>query len=140
MHKNSLLKKLKNISLGAAMADMALLLLIFFMATTSTEPPEGVEVDLPVAETRGAEQDSIYITIGKNGNIYFDGEKILINRLYENLVMREREKDHIVSITADKNLNYEVVVQILTILQEMDFLNVVFMSEPRKGEEKTASN
>ncbi len=73
MNKRSFLNKLKPLSIGSAMADMALLLLVFFMATTTTEPPKGVEVELPKAVTKGAEQDSIYITIARDSNIYYDG-------------------------------------------------------------------
>jgi len=136
MNKQKILKKLQQISFGAAMADMALLLLIFFMASTSTEPPKGVEVELPCAETIGAEQDSIYITISKQGAIYFDGNPVTLNQLMESLAIRYTEKDRIVSITADKSLAYEVIAQVLYILQEQDFLNVVFMSEPRKDAEQ----
>jgi len=127
----SFLTKLKPLSIGASMADMAMLLLIFFMATTTTEPPKGVEVDLPVAATKGAEQDSIYITIAKNGDIYYDGKIVSYEQLQDSLVMRQSEKDRVVAITADKNLDYEKVSIVLGILQERDFLNIVFMSQER---------
>ncbi len=136
MHTNSFLKKLKPISFGATMADMALLLLVFFMASTSTEPPKGVEVSLPKAQTEGAEQDSLYITISKKGGLYFDGRAVTLQMLRDNLEMRKGEKDRIISITADKSLDYEIVAQVLLLLQEQDFLNVVFMSESREDEKK----
>ncbi|MDY6933369.1 MAG: biopolymer transporter ExbD [Spirochaetota bacterium] len=115
------------------MADLALLLLVFFMASTTTEPPKGVEVELPHARTEGAEQDSLYISISKEGYFYFDGKAVTLEELSDNLAMRQGEKDHVIAITADKNLDYEVVSQVLLVLQEQDFLNVVFMSEPRTG-------
>ncbi len=136
MQKNSFLKKLKPISFGAAMADMALLLLVFFMATTSTDRPKVVEVSLPIAQTEGAEQDSLYITISKNGDLYFDDSPVTIQELRYNLEMRQGEKDRIISITADKSLDYEVVAQVLLLLQEQDFLNVVFMSESKEDQKK----
>lgn len=131
MNKNSFLRKLKPISFGTAMADIALLLLVFFMTTTSTEPPKGVEVVLPKAETKGAEQDSLFVTISKQGSLYFDGNQVTLQQLHDSLAMRQAEKDRIISITADKDLNYEVVSMVLGVLQEQEFLNVVFMSEPR---------
>jgi biopolymer transport protein ExbD len=133
MKNNSFLKKLKPIAIGSSMADMAMLLLVFFMATTTTEPPKGVEVNLPSGYTKGAEQDSLYLTISKKGNIYLDGKQVSIEQLNDFLSMRQGEKDRTVSITADKDLNYVQVAQVLTVLQNQDFLNVVFMSEPRKG-------
>ncbi len=48
--------------------------------------------------------------------------------------MRQSEKDRVVSVTADKNLDYSVVSRLMGVLKEQDFLNVVFMSQQRKGE------
>jgi biopolymer transport protein ExbD len=129
----SFTNKLRPISIGSAMADMALLLLVFFMVSTSTEPPQGVEVELPKAKTQGAEQDCLYLTIGRGRELSLDGKPVTLSQLHDVLAMRQGEKDRVVSITADKHLNYEVVSQVLTMLQEQDFLNVVFMSEPRRG-------
>jgi len=63
MRKGSFLSKLRPLTIGSAMADLALLLLVFFMASTTTEPPKGVEVVIPKGTTQGAEQDSLYLTI-----------------------------------------------------------------------------
>ncbi len=128
------LQKLKTISIGTAMADMALLLLVFFMASTSTEPPKGVEVELPMARPQAAEQESLYVTISKQGDLYLDGKATNLKELYDNLAMRQSEKDNIVSITADKNLDYKIIREVIAVLQKQDFLNVVFMSEAREGE------
>lgn len=128
----SILKKLKPVAIGSAMADMALLLLVFFMASTTTEPPKGVEVNLPVAVTQGAEQDSIYITIAADGNIYYEGSEVSPDALNDYLAMRKSEKDRVVALTADRNLDYNVVREVLKILQQQNFLNVVFMSEQVK--------
>jgi len=132
MKGKSLLSKLRPIAVGTSMADMALLLLVFFMATTTTEPPKGVEVNMPKAMTSGAEQDNLYITVSAKGNIYFEGHAISLSELNDSLANRQREKDKTVAITADKNLNYSAVSEVLSTLQDQDFLNIVFMSEPRK--------
>ncbi len=132
MRTNSIIKKLKPVAIGSAMADMALLLLVFFMASTTTEPPKGVEVALPVAVTQGAEQDSIYITIASDSNIYYEGSSVSPDALNDYLAMRKSEKDRVVALTADKNLDYRVVREVLEILQQQNFLNVVFMSEQAK--------
>lgn len=133
MRKGSFLSKLRPVTLGSAMADLALLLLVFFMASTTTEPPKGVEVFLPVGTTQGAEQDSLYVTIARNGDIYFDGKIVDFEELHDNLAIRGGEKDRPVAITADRDLDYASISQVLGILQEQDFLNVVFMSEPRES-------
>lgn len=129
---NSFMSRLKPIAIGSAMADLALLLLVFFMASTSTEPPRGVEVDLPRAVTQGAEQESIYVTVSRQGDLYVDGRKVTLQDLNDHLAMRQTEKDKIVSVTADRNLDYRVVADVLATLRNQDFLNIVFMSESRK--------
>ena len=111
------------------MADMALLLLVFFMASTSTEPPKGVEVELPVAKTRGAEQESLYVTISKQGELFLDGKATSLEGLGVSLAFRQSEKSHIVSITADKSIKYDLISQVLGVLRKEDFLNIVFVSE-----------
>lgn len=127
----SFLSKLKPFSLGAAAADLAMLLLVFFMATTSSEPPKSVEIDLPKAKTENADQDTLYITLSQRGEIYFDGRLSSIADIKDQLAMRQGEKDRPVSLTADKNLNYSSISSVLNVLKEYDFLNVVFMSQPK---------
>ncbi len=124
------------VSVGAAMADMAMLLLVFFMATTSTEPPKGVEVELPRARTEGVEQDSIYISMGRQGRLFYEGRQVSPDELKDQLMMRRGEKDRVVALTADKNLEYSKIKKILDVLREVEFLNVVFMSEPRDDKGK----
>lgn len=125
------LSRLRPFSLGASAADLAMLLLVFFMATTSTEPPKSVEIDLPKGRTESAEQDTLYITIAKNNQVYFDGRLSSIDDIRDQLALRGGEKDRPVSITADKNLNYSSISSILGILREYDFLNILFMSQPK---------
>jgi len=129
---DSFMSRLKPIAIGSAMADLALLLLVFFMASTSTEPPRGVEVELPRARTQGAEQESIYVTISRQGDLYVDGRRMTLQDFHDHLAMRQTEKDRIVSVTADRNLDYMVVASVLSVLRTQDFLNIVFMSESRE--------
>jgi len=125
------LSKLRPFSLGASAADLAMLLLVFFMATTSSEPPKSVEVDLPKAKTESADQDTLYITLSQKGEIFFDGRASSIADIKDQLSLRRGGKDRPVSITADKNLNYSSIANVLDVLKEYDFLNVVFMSQPK---------
>ena len=127
----SFLSKLRPFTLGAAAADLAMLLLVFFMVTTSTEPPKSVEIDLPKSKTESAEQDTLYITISSKGDLYFDGRPSSVADIKDQLALRSGEKDRPVSLTADKNLNYSSVSEILNVLREYNFLNIVFMSQPK---------
>jgi biopolymer transport protein ExbD len=132
LYNRSFMRRLRPVALGSAMADLALLLLIFFMATTTTEPPKGVDVDLPQSVTRSAEQDNIYITVSRGGEYYFEGNRVSLDQLNDYLAMRQSEKDRVVAITADKNLLYSRINELLELLRDQDFLNIVFMSQPRR--------
>lgn len=136
MFEKSFLNRLRPIAIATAMSDMALLLLIFFMATTTTEPTKGKDVDLPVSVTRGAEQDNIYITITRQKEILMNGKPVTLEEVNNNLALRQSEKDKVVAIIADKSLNYSLVSELLLVLQDQDFLNIIFMSQPRKEEKK----
>lgn len=132
MRYESRLSKLRGVSIGSAMADMALLLLIFFMAATTSEPPQGVDVTLPQSHTEGAEQDTIYLSISAQNIIYVDGEKSSKDNLRDYLAVHAGERDKTVSVSADKDLPYKAVNEVLDILRERDFLNVVFMAQPEE--------
>lgn len=133
MNQKSFLSKMAPVSIGASMADIAMLLLVFFMTATTIEPPKGAEVELPKALTQGAEQDSLYLTISKNGDLYFDARIVTEQELQDYLQIRRSEKDRVVAVTADKNLKYSRVERVLKILQRNDFLNIVFMSESKQN-------
>lgn len=66
------------------MVDIAFLLLIFYMATTSFKPPEKLHVSLPLShsEIKLPESDMIYITVTKE-------DSILIEYITKQKVQRE---------------------------------------------------
>jgi biopolymer transport protein ExbD len=132
MNKRSYISRLKPVNVGTAMSDMALLLLIFFMSTTAIEPSLGIDVDLPSTTPSGTDQPHIVLTITKNNDIFFDDKKINYDELQNELSARQREKELVISIKADKDLEYRYVARVLNILRDQEFLNVVFLSQPYK--------
>ena len=69
------------------MVDIAFLLLIFYMATTSFKPPEKLHVSLPSShsEIKLPESDMIYVTVTKE-------DSILVEYITKQKVMREGEE------------------------------------------------
>jgi len=126
----------KTTATGAVMADIAMLLIIFFMVTTTAESPKGVQVDLPAAATEGAEKDSFYISITKGGKYFFDTEEIFLQDLPQLLANRLYDKDKTVVIIADKNIMFKEVNAVLNILQQYEFLNILFMAYPENSRQK----
>ncbi|NIM97081.1 MAG: hypothetical protein GTO24_03020 [candidate division Zixibacteria bacterium] len=66
------------------MVDIAFLLLIFYMATTSFKPPEKLHVSLPSShsEIKLPESDMIYITVTKE-------DSVMVEYITKQKVMRE---------------------------------------------------
>ena len=132
MNKRDFIKKLRGASQTAAMADMAMLLLIFFLVTTVSELPEEAGIELPVAQTDGTEPNSYYVTLNREGKIYWSNEVVGLSGLQEKLVENSHDNERKVVLNADRDLDYSAVAQVLEMLKEYDFLNVVFLSEPRE--------
>src|SRR5262245_39550909 len=108
--------------------DVAFLLLIFFMTTTSFKPPDPIQVTLPSShvEIQVPESNVIVLTVGEDGQIAFqkglnaiDAAIIPIADL-RTLILTERGKNPRLrmAIRADKNVKYGVMADIMKILQD----------------------
>ena len=122
-------KKYLTFSFTAAMADMALLLLIFFMATTSMITQQNITVDLPKAQSEGVDQNNLYISITKESKIMFEEKEVSLAEMDELLLNRKNDLDKKIAIAADQSIPYEIVSELLEILKKNDFLNIVFISQ-----------
>jgi biopolymer transport protein ExbD len=129
--------RLKIVGNSAAMADLAMLLLIFFMVTTNIVPNKSIEVDLPKGKTEGADSEIIYITLTKDSTLFFENQNLTLDQLEIRLSARANEKDKKVAISADATLNYQLIAGVLQILRKLEFLNVVFLTDTDKGDYKT---
>lgn len=126
---------MKTVSSGAALADMALLLMVFFMVATNQQTPEDFDVEVPVAKTQGAEQDNIYIFIDRKENLFYNNRRLSNEQFaaeLERVKMQGVAKEKKVAITADKNISYKRVREIMATLRQNEFLNILFMAEPRE--------
>ncbi len=114
----------------ASMSDIAFLLLIFFMVSTTFRKEVGLKVLLP--EARATEKltrtrDISHIYISKDGKISVD-DKIVTPDLLKLAYMRkvEEKPEIIVSIKADKNAKYDYVDKVIESLRDAKALRVVF--------------
>lgn len=108
--------------------DVAFLLLIFFMTTTSFKPPDPIQVQLPSShvEIQVPESDVIVLTVGADGEIAFqkglnapDAAVIQMADL-RNLILTNRANNPRLrmAVRADKDVKYGVMADIMKILQE----------------------
>lgn len=70
----------------AGMADVVLLLLIFFLLTSSFVPQMGIQVTLPQVDTSAPVDDqSITVALTSEGTYFVDGTQVAASRLLDEL-------------------------------------------------------
>ena len=129
------MKKISAVSSTAAMADMALLLLIFFMATTNIIQQKAKEVKLPHAVTDGVSEDNIYVVVKKTGEIMINDQVLSQNELENQFADQSFDPTKKVAILADEDTTYENIEKLLQLLKEYDLLDVVFIAKPEKTDD-----
>jgi len=113
---------------SSSMADIAFLLLIFFLVTTTMDMDKGIPMILP---ERGGEvkinpKNIAKILINASGDVLFDSEMVSDMELKELLETRIKERGLdsegkpklIVSIKTDRETEYERYITILDIVKE----------------------
>jgi biopolymer transport protein ExbD len=119
----------------ASMADIAFLLLIFFMATTIFKMEEGLIVHLPRAETgeRIPREKVTFVWVDAQGEVSINDRLIPINGIEPILVKRLRENPAlIVGLKVDASLPYKVMDEVIEQLKRAQALNVAFTHDPEK--------
>ncbi len=124
--------------------DVMLVLLVIFMMTTPIIE-QGVEVDLPQAESNMvgyAEQLPTVITIDKQGNYYInslhdtdsadleEGEKVSLSVAIGRVMARlDTYPQMKVFLRADKEVNYGIAVQLMALLRQNGVDKIGIMTE-----------
>ncbi len=122
-----------------SLIDVVLLLLIFFMVSTSFVKESQINIKLP--ETDSAEQvseaaDSLEITITENGTYYVNGRELINSRpeTIRNALRRvsDGNTDKPVTISADAGADYQFVVTAMDVVSRMGFkdFNLATVNEP----------
>ncbi len=116
------------------LVDVMLVLLIIFMVTAPMMT-EGVDVDLPETTTKALKQKEkpIVISINKRGEIFLNrikgNQKILRQQL---LKMANNEgTDRSVFLKADKNVQYGLVVSVMSDIKAAGFQKLGMVTKPR---------
>jgi len=116
-------KPLINYSL-AGLADIVLLLLVFFLLTSSFIPQFGIEVNLPKTQTTAPTKDQyVTVIITKDGSFYVEQEQVSREQLLDAIQRATRDKTALV-LRADE----EAQVKHFAIVASMaKALNLRFM-------------
>jgi len=103
-----------------SMADIAFLLLTFFLVTTSLDLDKGLGLTLPPkGQSKPVPKKNIAsLLINASGEVLLDEEEIDIPRIKEVIKMRLAQNDKlIVSIKTDSRTKYQVFVSVLDQVQ-----------------------
>jgi biopolymer transport protein ExbD len=114
-----------------SLIDVVLLLLIFFMLTTSFVEQPGIKLDLPKADSaEGVKSQELEVSISADGSIYLNGEITNLDELakkIETLLVEIEEKSLV--LKADKNALHGTVVKIMDIARQEGLQKIIIASE-----------
>lgn len=119
---------------SASLADIAFLLLIFFLVTTTIDVDKGIGLTLPAKgqETQVRTKNITNLLINAQGQVLLDNEIIQINDISR--IVREKldqNENLIVSVKTDRETKYEVFVQALDQLKIAN-ASRISIAEPEK--------
>lgn len=114
----------------SSLTDIVLLLLIFFLLTSSFVTNFGIKVNIPKAET-GAQTESLFITVvvTKDGQFFVDGNPTGSGMLSSVLREAKAEKSQATLVLrADKDAVIDDAVRVMNIAKALD-LNIIMATE-----------
>lgn len=100
-----------------SLTDIVLLLLIFFLLTSSFIVQPGIKVKLPKAASgQQDDSDKIFLTVTKKEQIFLNQKQISRNQLGTELrKLLQKNPEKLVVIRADKDLSLEATIRIIDI-------------------------
>ena len=108
---------------SSSMADIAFLLLVFFLVTTTIDPGEGLTMILPPLEADELKKDAdeiVKILVRASGQVLFDGEIMGIGQIEQNaknkmqeLQSIKKDKVPIFIVITDKKAQYQLFLKVV---------------------------
>ena len=115
-----------------SLTDIVLLLLIFFLLSSTFVIQPGIKVKLPkAASTQAEERGNIYVTITSDERIFLNDERVAEGELGAKLrVLLAAEGDKAVVIRADKDLTLERTITVVDIAKLAGAEKFVIATQP----------
>ena len=125
--------KVENNVPTSSMADIAFLLLIFFMVTTIFKMEDGLTVTLPRAETAAKQKREMImrVWIDAAGNISIQDKLVAVDQIFDIVTNALAENPLlIIAFNADHRTPYGTVSDVMEELKEANAVRVSFTSDP----------
>ena len=120
-----------------SLIDVVLLLLIFFMVSTTFERRSQIELTLPEASREASKDavDTIQVAVDRNGDVFVN-ERALVNTSIETLrqalvAARPAEGEPVLVISADAGAEYQRVVDVMDAARRAGLHRITFPTRDR---------
>ena len=104
--------------------DVVLVLLIIFMIATPFIYQSSMKIQLPQGSSSEETSRDIIITINAQGDVFLEDTKIELDTLrYKVMAMVRNKADAFVIVNGDKNVRYDLVMQVMDVLTQSGVKN-----------------
>jgi len=116
----------------SSLTDVVMLLLIFFLLSSSFVIQPGIKVQLPKAEMGEAQSlKNITITLTEKGQLFLNVEQVTLENLGKKLsVALGNDGDKVIVIKADKNVTLQNTVQVIDIAKAVGAQRFMIATQP----------
>ncbi len=118
----------------ASLADIAFLLLIFFLVTTTIDVDRGIGLTLPAKgeQTEVRSKNIANLLINAQGEVFFNNEIVPLNEIHTQVKLKLQENPNlIISVKTDRETKYDIYVKTLDELKMADATRIS-IAEPEK--------
>ena len=117
----------------SAMADIAFLLLIFFMLSSISEEDKEIPIELPQSKISVQENEKFFnVWINEQGDVFFSGKQGNLLALTTHATYKLLSNPQIrVLIRASKDVKYEYINSVLDALKEAGIHYIVLISKKK---------
>ncbi len=114
--------------------DVLLVLLIIFMVSAPLIQT-GISINLPRSKTsdKTGQEEKVILSITKKRQLYVNKTKTALENLGKKLkVMYKKRKDHSLYIRADKNIPYNLVIQVMDVAKQSGILKIGMITNKKR--------
>jgi len=119
----------------AALTDIVMQLLIFFLLSSSFVIMPGVKVQLPKAQTTEAQTDrNTVITLTGSGRIFLNLDEVTKATLAQKLIpVLDKDRNQVVILKAEKTVSLQSAVDVIDIAKGVGAQRFMIATEPTEG-------
>ena len=120
----------------SSLTDIVLLLLIFFLLTSSFVAQPGLRVQLPRAEAAEVIDDQrVTITLTEEGDLFLNNKRVTFQTLGQQLAAALKQTaDQVVVINADRTVSLQSTVQVIDIAKTVGATRFMIATEPANAQ------